>query len=492
MNSQALADSAATPQGQPYPPLFLYIDGEFLGTGTLASREVHDPGTGRVVGALPLAGPGEIDQAIAAAHRAFLVWRRESPLVRSDILRRAAGLIRARASEIGRNITIDQGKPLHEAVGEVVSSAEYLEWHAEEGRRIYGRVVPARSPDVQQTVLREPIGVCAAFSPWNFPFSQALHKVAAALASGCTLVLKGPEESPSAIVALAQAFHDAGLPPGCLNIVWGVPSEVSAQLIASPLVRKVSFTGSVPVGKHLASLAAAQMKRMTMELGGHAPVIVCDDADIDRAAAMLAAYKFRNAGQVCVSPTRFFVQRGAYVQFVDRFVAAVKGIRVGYGLDAGTMMGPLANECRVATIDALVQDAAANGAEIAVGGRALSGDGCYFEPTIVLAPTSEARLMNEEPFGPLVGILPFDDLDAALAEANRLPFGLASYAFTTSTRNAHRISRELEAGMVNINHFGMAPAEIPFGGIKDSGFGSEGGTETFDGYLVTKLITQLN
>ena len=341
-------------------------------------------------------------------------------------------------------------------------------------------------------MLREPIGVCAAFSPWNFPFSQALHKVAAALASGCTLVLKGPEESPSAIVALAQAFHDAGLPPGCLNIVWGVPSEVSAQLIASPLVRKVSFTGSVPVGKHLASLAAAQMKRMTMELGGHAPVIVCDDADIDRVAAMLAAYKFRNAGQVCVSPTRFFVQRGAYVQFVDRFVAAVKGIRVGYGLDAGTMMGPLANERRVATIDALVQDAAANGAEIAVGGRALSGDGCYFEPTIVLAPTSEARLMNEEPFGPLVGILPFDDLDAALAEANRLPFGLASYAFTTSTRNAHRISRELEAGMVNINHFGMAPAEIPFGGIKDSGFGSEGGTETFDGYLVTKLITQLN
>ncbi|MDN7933743.1 NAD-dependent succinate-semialdehyde dehydrogenase [Burkholderia metallica] len=485
--------SPVTPDApRDYAPLHLYVDGRFLQADGRRTQPVLDPGTGRVLGALPHATPEDIDAAVHAAHRAFAAWRRESPLVRSDILRRAAALVRERAETIGRHITMDQGKPLREAVAEVVSSAEQLEWHAEEGRRTYGRVVPARSPDVAQTVLREPIGVCAAFSPWNFPFSQAMHKIAAALACGCTLVLKGPEESPSAIVALARIFHDAGLPPGCLNIVWGVPGEVSKQLIESPLVRKISFTGSVPVGKQLAALAASHMKRMTMELGGHAPVLVCADADIARAAPMLAAYKFRNAGQVCVSPTRFFVQRPVFERFVAAYLEAVGKIRVGYGLEEATTMGPLAHARRVSEIDAFVADARAKGAEIAAGGTALPGPGHYFAPTVVLGPARDTRLMNDEPFGPIVGIVPFDALDDALAEANRLPFGLASYAFTESARNAHRISRSLEAGMVNINHFGMGPAEIPFGGVKDSGFGSEGGTETFDGYLVTKFITQMN
>ncbi|AOJ27169.1 NAD-dependent succinate-semialdehyde dehydrogenase [Burkholderia seminalis] len=475
-----------------YPPLRLYVDGRFLPADGRRTQPVVDPGNGRVLGDLPHATRADIDAAVHAAHRAFAAWRRESPLVRSDILRRTASLVRERAESIGRHITMDQGKPLREAVAEVVSSAEQLEWHAEEGRRTYGRVVPARSPDVMQTVLREPIGVCAAFSPWNFPFSQAMHKIAAALASGCTLVLKGPEESPSAIVALAHLFHDAGLPPGCLNIVWGVPGDVSTQLIEAPQVRKISFTGSVPVGKRLAALAASHMKRMTMELGGHAPVIVCADAEIERAATMLAAYKFRNAGQVCVSPTRFFVQRAVFDRFVAAYLEAVGKIRVGYGLEEGVTMGPLAHARRVSEIDAFVADAKANGAAIVAGGTRLPGPGHYFAPTVVVAPPREARLMNDEPFGPIVGIVPFDALDDALAEANRLPFGLASYAFTTSARNAHRIGRALEAGMVNINHFGMGPAEIPFGGVKDSGFGSEGGTETFDGYLVTKFITQLN
>ncbi|WP_175716699.1 NAD-dependent succinate-semialdehyde dehydrogenase [Burkholderia anthina] len=475
-----------------YAPLYLYIDGEFHSADRRETQPVVDPGTGQVIGELPLVASGDVARAVDAAHRAFGSWKRESPLVRSGILRKAADLIRQRAEEIGRHITMDQGKPLHEAVAEVVSSAEHLEWHAEEGRRIYGRVVPARSPDVTQTVLREPIGVCGAFSPWNFPFNQALRKVAAALASGCTLVLKGPEESPSAIVALARAFHDAGLPAGCLNIVWGVPGEISMQLIESPRVRKISFTGSVPVGKQLAALAASHMKRMTMELGGHAPVIVCDDADVERAAVMLAAYKFRNAGQVCVSPTRFFVQRPVFERFVTRYLDEVSRIRVGYGLLSGVTMGPLAHARRVSAIEEFVSDAKAKGAEIAAGGSTLPGPGHYFAPTVVLEPTRDTRLMNEEPFGPIVGIVAFDDLDEALAEANRLPFGLASYAFTASSRNAHRISRGIEAGMVNINHFGMGPAEIPFGGIKDSGFGSEGGTETFEGYLVTKFVTQLN
>ncbi|RQV01980.1 NAD-dependent succinate-semialdehyde dehydrogenase [Burkholderia cenocepacia] len=487
--------SRMTPDAQrDYASLHLYIDGRFLQADGRRTQPVLDPGTGDVLGDLPHATSDDIDAAVRAAHSAFATWRRESSLARSDILRRAAALVRERAEAIGRHITMDQGKPLREAIAEVVSSAEQLEWHAEEGRRTYGRVVPSRSPDVAQTVLREPIGVCAAFSPWNFPFSQAMHKIAAALASGCTLVLKGPEESPSAIVALARIFHDAGLPAGCLNIVWGVPADVSRQLIESPLVRKISFTGSVPVGKQLAALAASHMKRMTMELGGHAPVLVCADAEIERAATMLAAYKFRNAGQVCVSPTRFFVQRPVFDRFVAAYLDAVGKIRVGYGLEATTTMGPLAHARRVSELDAFVADAKVKGAEIAAGGARLAGagPGHYFAPTVVLGPARDTRLMNEEPFGPIVGIVPFDALDDALDEANRLPFGLASYAFTTSSRHAHRIGRALEAGMVNINHFGMGPAEIPFGGVKDSGFGSEGGTETFDGYLVTKFITQMN
>lgn len=473
-----------------YAPLYLYLDGEFVGIGHRRTRPVFSPATGAQIAEVPVADADDLARALDAAQRAFRSWRDTSPLARSDCLRRAAALIRERAAEIARQITIDQGKPLHEAIGEVTGSAEYLEWHAEEGRRIYGRIVPARSPEVQQTVWREPIGVCASFSPWNFPFNQALRKIAAALGAGCTLVLKGSEEAPSALVALARIFHDAGLPAGCLNIVWGDSREISQRLIESPVVRKVSFTGSVPVGKQIAALAATQMKRASMELGGHAPVIVCGDADIERAASMLAAYKFRNAGQVCISPTRFLVERFAYAEFVERYLNEVARIRVGDGLDPATTMGPLVNARRFNEIERFVDDARARGAEIAIGGKRIGETGHFFEPTVVLGPASDSLLMNEEPFGPIAGIVPFDELDEAIAEANRLPFGLASYAFTRSARHAHRLSRGIEAGMVNINHFGMGPAEIPFGGIKDSGSGSEGGTETFDGYLVTKFVTQ--
>lgn len=475
-----------------YDPLSLYIDGEFIAGGGRRTQPVFNPADDSVLGELPHATADDIDRAIDSARRAFASWRHESPLRRSEILRRAAQLARERAQDIGRQITLDQGKPLAEAVGEVMASAEHAEWHAEEGRRIYGRVIPPRQPEVQQTVLREPIGVCAAFSPWNFPFNQALRKVAAALGAGCTIVIKGPEDSPSALVALARLFHDAGLPPGCLNVVWGVPAEVSRQLIESPVVRKISFTGSVPVGKQLAALAGQHMKRMTMELGGHAPVIVCEDADVSRAARLLAPFKFRNAGQVCVSPTRFFVHRRVHDAFVEQFLAHVKAIRVGPGLSEGTTMGPLAHGRRVAEIQSFVEDARRGGAEVATGGTRLHDQGHFFAPTVLLGPAPDSRLMNEEPFGPVAGIVPYEDLDAVIATANRLPFGLASYAFTQSTRHAHAISRGLEAGMVNINHFGMAPAEVPFGGIKDSGFGSEGGVETFDGYLVTKFVTQFN
>ena len=478
--------------GASYETLVQYIDGEFIGVGSGPSQPVINPADGSVLGQLPRGSRDDVTRAIAAAEQAFRAWRHESPLKRSEILRRAAALMRERAEAIGRNITLDQGKPLAEAIGEVVGTAEHAEWHAEEGRRIYGRVVPPRLPEVRQMVLREPIGVCAAFAPWNFPFNQALRKIVAALASGCTLILKGPSEAPSAIVALARIFHDAGLPPGCLNVVWGPAEEVSRQLVESPIVRMVSFTGSSPVGKQLGALCGQHMKRMTMELGGHAPVIVCADADVERAAEMLAPYKFRNAGQVCVSPTRFLVHRRAFDQFASRFLERTRAVRVGSGLEEGVTMGPVASERRLKEMLEFAADAQQTGGEIAVGGKRIGANGNFFEPTVVLNPPATSKLMNDEPFGPIAGIVPFDDLDEAIAIANNLPFGLAAYAFTASTRHAHVLATGIEAGMVNINHFGMAPAEIPFGGIKDSGFGSEGGTETFDSYLVTKLVTQLN
>lgn len=475
-----------------YENLCLYIDGEFLAGDGRREQDVFDPATGRVLGRLPHANRADLDRALAAAQRAFNSWRHVSPMERGAILRRAGELSRQRAQEIGRNITLDQGKPLAEAVGEVQRCADHCDWHAEECRRIYGRVIPPRLPNVRQMVLREPVGVCAAFTPWNFPYNQAIRKIAAAIGAGCTVIIKGPEDAPSAVVAIARIFHEAGLPPGVLNVVWGVPHEISETLIASPVVRKVSFTGSVAVGKQLAALAGQHMKRITMELGGHSPVIVCDDADVERAATMLSAFKFTNAGQVCVSPTRFYIHDQAWDRFMARFLQAAGGIRVGNGLEAGTQMGPLAHERRVASMADFVEDAAGRGATIALGGERIGSAGNFFAPTVLVAPPDDAKIMQAEPFGPVAACTRFSDLDEALRRANSLPYGLSSYAFTGSTRNALRIQNGLEAGMVNINHFGQALPETPFGGVKDSGIGSEGGTETFDGYLVTKFVTQMD
>jgi acyl-CoA reductase-like NAD-dependent aldehyde dehydrogenase len=331
----------------------------------------------------------------------------------------------------------------------------------------------------------------AAFSPWNFPFNQAIRKITAAVGAGCSIILKGPEDSPSAVVALAKLFHDAGLPPGVLNIVWGVPHEVSEHLIKAPAVRKITFTGSVAVGKQLAALAGSLMKRCTMELGGHAPVIVCDDADLDAAVGMLVPFKFRNAGQVCISPTRFYVQEGVYERFVAAFVAKTQALKVGDGLAPDTRMGPLAQKRRVSAVAGFIDDAQTRGASVLVGGAPIPGQGNFFAPTVLTELPEDSRLMTEEPFGPVAGIVRFKTLDEVIKRANSLPFGLASYAFTTSSKNAQQISSGIEAGMVAINHLGMALAETPFGGIKDSGIGSEGGLETFDGYLTTKFVTQM-
>ena len=443
-----------------------------------------------MVGKLPYASKEDLDLALACAQKAFQSWRKSSPMERSRILRKVGELSRARAKEIGANITLDMGKPLAEAVAEVTVCSEHPEWAAEECRRIYGRVVPARSEGVRQFVLKEPIGVVAAFSPWNFPFNQAIRKIVSALGAGCTIIIKGPEDAPSAVVAIARLFHEAGLPPGCLNVVWGVPSEVSTYLINSPIVRKISFTGSVPVGKQLAAMAGSLMKPATMELGGHSPVIVMDDADIDAAADIMAASKFRNAGQVCVSPTRFYVQEKAYDRFVARFLDKVGKLKVGPGMEPETKMGPLAHRRRMPSIAGFVDDAGARGAKILAGGHRMGEKGNFFEPTVVADAPDDSKLMTQEPFGPIMGLKRFKTLDEAIERANSLPYGLAAYAFTTSTRNAVQIGDGLESGMVTINHLGFALPEVPFGGVKDSGYGSEGGAETFDGYLVTKFVTQ--
>lgn len=474
-----------------YPELLLYIGGQFLGAEGRRHQDVRDPATGEVLGRLPWAQPQEIDAAIEAADRAFQSWRSRSPVERSELLRQVARLARERAEAIGRAITLDNGKPLADAQAEVVNAAEHLDWHAEEGRRIYGRVVPARQPGVRQLVVREPVGVCAAISPWNFPFGQAMKKVAAALAAGCTVVLKGPSESPSAIVSMARLFHDAGLPAGVFNIVWGVSSEISRQLIESPRVRAFSFTGSVPVGRELAAQAAFHMKRTSMELGGHAPVLVFDDADVEQAATLLARLKTRNAGQVCVSPSRFFVQQGIYDRFVSAFASALQRVKVGQGFEPDVQMGPLIHERRYQAVADLVADAQEAGAELVAGGRRIGERGHFLAPTLLADVPPQARVMKEEPFGPIAAVARFTSTEEALREANALPFGLASYVFTQSLTTATQVSDGLQAGMVNVNHSNMAHPELPFGGVKDSGFGSEGGTESFDSFLTTKMISQV-
>ncbi|QHS38080.1 NAD-dependent succinate-semialdehyde dehydrogenase [Alcaligenes faecalis] len=474
-----------------YQHLALYINGQFLDGQGRQTQAVINPADGSSLGQLPLASQADLDAALDAAQAAFKSWRHSSPMDRSAILRKVAELSRERAQEIGRNLTLDQGKPLAEAVGEIMSCADHADWHAEECRRIYGRVIPARNPKVQQMVLREPIGVCAAFTPWNFPYNQAIRKICAAIGAGCTIILKGPEDSPSAVMAIAQAFHDAGLPPGVLNIVWGVPQEVSDYLIRSPIVRKVSFTGSVPVGKQLAALAGAHMKRITMELGGHSPVLVLPDADVTRAARQLARFKIRNAGQVCISPTRFYIHDDIYTAFVERFTEELANVKVGDGLDPDTQMGPLAHERRIPMMQKFVDNALSLGGKVLLGGEQIKRDGFFFSPTVLTDLPDDALVMTEEPFGPIAPLTRYSDLDDAIARANSLPYGLSAYAFTQSLQDAHRLGTELESGMVNINHFGSSLPETPFGGVKDSGIGSEGGAETFDGYLVTKFVTQI-
>jgi succinate-semialdehyde dehydrogenase/glutarate-semialdehyde dehydrogenase len=473
-----------------YPEVSLHIDGAWCKGAGGKSEPVLNPATGDSIGDVPHAESADLDRALAAAEKGFKAWRKVSAYDRYKLMRKAADILRSRADDIAAVMTMEQGKPLVEAKGETLAGADVIDWFAEEGRRAYGRVIPARAEGVYQIVVKEPVGPVAAFTPWNFPINQAVRKISASLATGCSVIIKGPEETPASCAALVQAYLDAGLPAGVINLVFGVPATISEYLIPHPTIRKISFTGSTVVGKHLASLAGKHMKRVTMELGGHAPAIVFDDADVDVAVKILSANKFRNAGQVCVAPTRFLVQEKVYAPFVDKFVKAAKSLKVGDGLDKDTRMGPLANARRVEAMERFIADAKAKGAKVETGGSRIGNKGFYFEPTVLTDVPRDARIMNEEPFGPLAPITPFKDFDSVVSEANRLPYGLAAYAYTRSAKTAAAIGAAVETGMISINHHGLALPEVPFGGVKDSGYGSEGGSEAIEGYLVTKFITQ--
>ncbi|MEV7982877.1 NAD-dependent succinate-semialdehyde dehydrogenase [Streptomyces sp. NPDC086519] len=473
-----------------YPAVRMYIAGEWCQGGSGQSAPVVNPATEKVVGEVPLATAADLDRALEAAEHGFRVWRAASIAKRSAILDRAADLIAERAAEIGRVMTLEQGKTLTESTNEARRTAETLRWHAEDARRAYGRVIPS-APGTILTVRREPVGPVAAFVPWNFPVGGPNRKISSALASGCSLIIKASEETPATAAALVACYVDAGLPAGVLNLVFGEPAEVSAHLIASPVTRLIAFTGSVPVGKLLAAEAGRVMKPSLMELGGHAPVIVCADADAGQAARRAAQAKFFNAGQVCTSPSRFLVHESLVEDFTAEFVKAAESVVVGDGLARGTTMGPLANERRLRSIERLAKDAVDKGAKVLTGGERLDRPGYFFAPTVLTDVPADADLMSEEPFGPLAPIVPFRDLDDALATANSLPYGLAAYGFTRSAATAERLSDGLEAGILSLNHCGGSVHEAPSGGVKDSGYGREGGPEALDAYLVTKRVSHL-
>ena len=489
-----MTTATATPTtATTYTNTQLFINNEWQDAADGRTLAVFNPSTGKEIGRVAHASKVDLDKALAAAQKGFETWRDMTAADRSKIMRKAAGLMRERASDIGRLMTQEQGKPIAEAKGEAMAAADIIEWFAEEGFRVYGRIVPSRwNLAVRQMVLKDPVGPVAAFTPWNFPINQVVRKVAAALAAGCSMLVKAAEETPAAPAELIRAFADAGLPPGVLGLVYGDPAEISSYLIPHPIIRKITFTGSTPVGKQLAALAGQHMKRVTMELGGHAPVIVCEDADIALAVKSAGAAKFRNAGQVCIAPTRFLVHESIKTEFGAALKKYAEGLKVGDGLTEGTTMGPLANPRRLTAMAEFTKNAVDSGATLLTGGARIGDAGNFFQPTILTDVPLDAKVFNDEPFGPMAGIRPFNTIEEAISEANRLSFGLAGYAFTKTLKNADLLSRKVEVGMLWINMPAMPSAEMPFGGLKDSGYGSEGGIEAVEAYLNVRAVAVAN
>lgn len=470
--------------------LEMLIDGTWVQGSSGATAPLVNPADGSEIAAVPHATRDDLDRALGASARAFRDWKITTAAYRWQILSRAADLIEARKANIARTLTLENGKALAEAVGEVQFCADATRWYAEEAKRTYGRIIPSRATGVRQMVFKEPVGPALGFAAWNFPAGNVTLKMAAALAAGCSIIVKPSDETPGTAVAIGRCFQDAGVPAGALNIVFGPPAAISEHLIASPIPKKVSLTGSTPVGKLLQRLASETLKRCTMELGGHAPVIVFDDADMEKALDVLIAAKFRNAGQVCTSPTRFYIQENVYERFTAGFVERSRRIVVGNGLDEATQMGPLITERRLDMMDAFVRDAVEKGASVTLGGQRLDRKGYFYAPTVLKDVTDDARVMSEEPFGPLAQLTPFKSVDEVIARANSLPFGLAAYLFTTNGSTASAVGEALEAGVVGVNHTSVHEPETPFGGVNESGYGAESGIEGLEAYLRTKMISE--
>ena len=455
------------------------------------SQPLLNPATEEVLADVPHASASDLEEAINASAEGFKVWRDTPPIARQVVMESAARLMESRIDEISKTLTLEMGKPLAESKIEMGFVIEVTRWYAEEGKRAYGRIVPARLPGTRQMVMKEPVGPACAFVAWNFPGTNVIRKVAGALGAGCSMLIKPSEETPGTAVAIARCFHEAGLPPGVLNVVFGVPDEVSRHVLGSWIPRKMSFTGSIPVGKHLQKLAADTMKRCTMELGGHSPVIVFDDADVESALKVTAGFKFRNAGQVCISPTRFFIQDKVYKSFVEGFTEQTNGLKVGNGMEDGVQMGPLIDARRLPIMEDFVSNAKDSGAKVTTGGERIGNQGYFYAPTVLSDVPDEAKIMKEEPFGPVAPITHFNSFDEVVERANSLPFGLASYVFTSDGSKAAKIEQALDTGLVGINHPMVATPETPFGGVNESGYGSEGGIEGLEAFLRTKFVTEV-
>ncbi len=469
----------------------LLINGRWCQGSEGKGQPLFNPATEAILAEVPHASESDLEEALLSSAEGFKLWRDTSAIDRQTIMEKAARLMEDRIDEISKTLTMEMGKPLAESKIEMDFVIAVTRWYAEEGKRAYGRLVPSRVPGARQMVMKEPVGPSCAFVAWNFPGTNVIRKVAGALGAGCSMLIKPSEETPGTAVAIARCFQDAGLPPGVLNIVFGIPDKVSRHILGSWIPRKMSFTGSVPVGKHLQKLAAETMKRCTMELGGHSPVIVFDDADIERALDITAGFKFRNAGQVCISPTRFFIQDRVYKSFLEGFTERARSLKVGNGLDDGIQMGPLVDARRLPIMQDFVDDACDHGATIRTGGERIGNLGYYYAPTVLSDVPDKAKVMIEEPFGPIAPITHFNALDDVVERANSLPFGLASYVFTSDGDKATKIGQALETGLVGVNHAMVATPETPFGGINESGYGSEGGVEGLDAFLRTKFVTEV-
>lgn len=474
-----------------YETIKLLINGEWR-DGDGEGEDILNPVDNSVIGRCPHASAAQLDEATAAAEAGFKIWRATTPAARQIVLEKAARILEDRIDEVAVNLTLEMGKPVGESKIEIDFAINMLRWYGEEGKRAYGRLIPPRIPGARQLAIKEPVGPCLAFTAWNFPSTNVIRKVAGAIGAGCSIVIKPSEETPATAIAIARALQDAGLPDGVLNVVFGVPDTVSRHLLASPVFKKLSFTGSIPVGKHLQKLAADTLKRCTMELGGHSPVIVFDDADVEKALNVMGGFKFRNAGQVCISPTRFYVQENVYSKFVDGFAERAQAQKVGNGLEKGVTMGPLIAARRMEVMEDFTSEAVGAGASLKTGGERIGNQGNFWAPTILSDVPDNAKIMVEEPFGPIAPVAPFKGMDDVLERANSLPFGLAAYVWTADGRKAKVLQDQLESGMVGVNHPGVSMPETPFGGVNESGYGSEGGIEGLEAYQRTKFLSEVD